>query len=157
MSAKTNEVAVNEVPEVVTANGEVKKERTKVTWEGERITFHLIGAKDSREVVSFDCAELPGEIYQPCQAARHGMEQKLRDCLAMDKEAAKITTAGEKAKKVTDLFSQIKTEGWNKRAVSKEEKISVSALKTMFDGMTAEMQAMFLSGADENMKRMLGR
>lgn len=154
---KNEQSKSEEVTEVTTATATDKKERTKVTWEGEKITFHLVGAKDSKKVLTLNCSELPAEIYQPCQASRHGIEQKLRDTLATDKATAAITTAGEKEKKLNDLFQQIKIEGWNKRAVSKEEKVSVSVLKTMFDGMTTEMQELFLSKADDGMKRMLGK
>jgi hypothetical protein len=62
-------------------------------------------------VFSGDCTELPENIYTPCDAARHGIAQKLGD-------AKSGGTAGEKHAEVVEIWAALKGGSWNRKGTT---------------------------------------
>ena len=62
-------------------------------------------------VFTGDCLELPEGVYTPCDAARHGIAQKLGD-------AKSGGTASEKYAEVLEIWANLKGGSWNRKGTT---------------------------------------
>ena len=126
METTINETTVAKTPETI------KKARMSVTWKDDSITMKLVGlVGQSMEFVG-DCLELPEAVYMSCRSAKHGIEQKLRDNLAMSKDVKAITTSKELFEKTEKLWNSLKTNEWNLKGTGAAEKITISDIELQF-------------------------
>lgn len=92
-------------------NTNTKKTRRSFTWDEGfhrvEIDFLTTGKK------TFTLSELPADILHRCVA--HGLEQKLRDNMAMSKAEAVATTDAEYLSMTEALWEQLKAGEWNKK------------------------------------------
>ena len=127
-----SETNLNETVETTETTEIVKKARMNVTWNNDSITLKLVGiAGQSMEFIG-DCLELPKAVYMSCRSAKHGIEQKLRDNLAMSKDVKAITTSKELWDKTEKLWNSLKTNEWNLKGTGAAEKITVSDIELQF-------------------------
>lgn len=84
------------------------------------------------ETLTFNLSDLPAAVYQPCDAARHGIKQKLSDNLAGKRDER---TLGQAIIDTKDLWEQLKV-SWN--ATGKGTKAPTMKL--------SEMEAKFMAG-----------
>ena len=121
--------------EITTAGAvttEEKKARMNVSWAGNKITMLLVGSGKTTETFEGDCTELPANIFVECKAGQLGIEQKLRDNLAMSKETREVTTALEQKTKTEELWKNLKEGNWNIKGKEKAETLKVSDIETQF-------------------------
>ena len=111
---------------------EEKKARMNVSWVDNKITMLLVGSGKTAETFEGDCAELPANIFVECKAGQHGIEQKLRDNLAMSKETREVTTALEQKTKTEELWNNLKAGNWNIKGKEKAETLKVSDIEAQF-------------------------
>ena len=111
---------------------EVKKARMNIIWTGNKIAMYLVGCGKTVETFEGDCTELPANIFVECKASQHGIEQKLRDNLAMSKETREVTTALEQKTKTEELWNNLKAGNWNIKGKEKAETLKVSDIEAQF-------------------------
>ena len=141
--------------------------RANVTWSETRpeisfeFTQYLKGEKlenaEKYALMKFDASFLSPEIFTDCKASRHGLEQKLRDSLAITKEEKEKMTIADAVTILEELWIQLDgteettneetgevtpaVEGsWNKRTKTRES--GAKALKEL-DASYAEKWAAF--------------
>jgi hypothetical protein len=83
-----------------------------ISWNGDIITI----AYGNGQTFTGDCSTLPRNIYQACDAARHGISQKLGD-------AKSGGTASEKFEEVQAIWAGLKAGNWNRRGTGDESLI----------------------------------
>jgi hypothetical protein len=123
--------AINETTVETTVEA-TKKARMAVTWLNDTITLKLVGLAGQSMEFAGDCLELPETVYVSCRSAKHGIEQKLRDNLAMSKDVKAITTSKELFDKTEKLWNSLKTNEWNLKGTGAAEKITVSDIELQF-------------------------
>lgn len=99
--------------------------KLKVSWHMDRITISFVQAALKGEKlenpltyasVACDCTAIPESIYISCRSAQHGIEQKMRDSLAMTKDARSATVVSEAVSILQDLWvSALLTGDWTKK------------------------------------------
>lgn len=112
-----------------------KKARMSVTWEMNEITLNLVDFTGETAEYRLNCLDLPESIYIPCRSAQHGIEQKLRDNLAMSKETKAITRLSELVEKTNILVKSLKDGNWNVKGTgAKGETVKFEAIVTQLAG-----------------------
>jgi hypothetical protein len=76
----------------------------QISWTGDVINI----AYGNGEKFDGDCLTLPKTIYQPCDASRHGIAQKLGD-------AKSGGTASEKYAEVLEIWAGMQAGNWNRK------------------------------------------
>lgn len=107
-----------------------KKPRRSFTWDDALNMVEIDFLKAGKK--TFDLRELPADILH--RAVAHGIEQKLRDNMAMSKEEAKITTDTEYLNMTSELWNNLKEGQWNKKKEARKRgpSITVSDLEARF-------------------------
>jgi hypothetical protein len=93
--------------------------------------------------VSFNCTELPANIYISCASSQHGIKQKMADSLALTGELKKTTSINDCIKILTDLWAQLKgteTEAGSWTATTRAN--SANTLKIDKAGVNSKLAAM---------------
>lgn len=105
-----------------------------ISWQQDIINI----AYGNGQIFMGDCNTLPANIYQPCDASRHGISQKLGD-------AKSGGTASEKYAEVLEIWSGLQAGNWNRKGGTDETVIRdaylVLAHQAGMKGKAAEEKA----------------